>query len=90
MTVEQVKAARALLGWNQDRLATAAGIALPTIKRLEAMTGPLSGYEKTRTAIRAALEAGGVEFLEDGATAGAGGAGVRLKAIAGESAAKAE
>jgi transcriptional regulator with XRE-family HTH domain len=79
MTVEQVKAARALLGWNQERLAEASGVSVPTIARLEAMSGPLSGYAKTRNAIRSALEAAGIEFLETGAPSLGGGAGVRLR-----------
>jgi transcriptional regulator with XRE-family HTH domain len=78
MTVEQVKAARALLGWNQDKLAEASGIALPTIKRLEAQSGPVAGYEKTRQAIRSALEAAGIRFIEDGQPSDGGGAGVRM------------
>ena len=75
VSIEQVKAARALLRWSQSDLAGASGISLPTIKRLEAATGEIGGREDTTTAIRAALEAAGVEFIpENGA-----GAGVRLK-----------
>jgi transcriptional regulator with XRE-family HTH domain len=74
VSIEQVKAARALLRWSQNDLASACGISLPTIKRLEASTGPLGGRADTETAIRAALEAAGVEFIAENG----GGAGVRL------------
>jgi transcriptional regulator with XRE-family HTH domain len=35
LTAGHMKAARALLDWNQDRLATESGLAASTIKRLE-------------------------------------------------------
>lgn len=75
VSIEQVEAARALLRWSQGDLAATSGIALPTIKRLEASTGVVGGREETGAAICAALEAAGAEFiLENG-----GGVGVRLK-----------
>jgi transcriptional regulator with XRE-family HTH domain len=70
-----VKAARALLGWSQAVLAERSGVSEPTIARLESVDGNLGGREDTTEKIRAALEAGGIEFIqEDG-----GGAGVRLR-----------
>lgn len=80
MTSEQIKAARMLLRWEQKDLARESGISLPSIGRLEMKPGEISAYASTRDAIRAALEAAGVEFLEDGQASGIGGAGVRLKA----------
>ena len=62
VSIRQVKAARALLGWSQKDLAGASGISEPTIKRLEAGQGDLGGREATVLAIRAALESAGVEF----------------------------
>ncbi len=62
VSIRQVKAARALLGWSQNDLAGASGISEPTIKRLEAGQGDLGGRQATVDAIRAALESGGVEF----------------------------
>ncbi|WMT88652.1 XRE family transcriptional regulator [Pelagibacterium sp. 26DY04] len=48
------------------------------MKRLEKMNGPLlAATGTTLTAIRTALEAAGVQFLDDGDTAG--GAGVALR-----------
>ena len=75
VSIEQVKAARALLRWSQQDLAAASGISLPTIKRLEAESGPLGGRNTTADAIRKTLEAAGVLFIEENG----GGAGVRLR-----------
>ena len=75
ISIRQVKAARALLAWSQSDLATASGISIPTVARLETGDGTLGGRDTTVDSIRAALEAGGVEFLAENG----GGAGVRLK-----------
>lgn len=77
VTVSQVRAARALLDWSQDRLAAECGVSKPTIARLETVSGQLAGYAATREKIVRALEAAGIVFLEDGATT-TGGPGVRL------------
>jgi len=75
VSIEQVKAARALLRWSQNDLAAASGVSVPTIKRLEAGSGELGGRLSTIDSIRAALEASGVEFIDENG----GGAGVRLR-----------
>lgn len=75
VSIRQVKAARALLGWSQGELATASKISEPTIKRLEASDGDLGGRAETAARIQDALEAAGVEFIPENG----GGAGVRLK-----------
>lgn len=75
---EQIRAARALLRWDQKDLAEASKVSLPSIKRLEAQRGPLAAQERTIEAIRSALGGAGVLFLEDG-EAVEGGAGVRLR-----------
>lgn len=75
VSIEQVKAARALLRWSQSDLAGGSGVSLPTIKRLEASTGELGGRAGTGEAIRAALERAGVEFIPENG----GGPGVRLR-----------
>ena len=75
VSIEQVKAARALLRWSQNDLAEASGVSIPTVKRLEATTGDLGGRAATVEAIRSALETAGVEFIPSNG----GGAGVRLK-----------
>jgi hypothetical protein len=66
ITSEQVRAARALLRWRQQRLAEASKVSLPSIKRLETTPGPLAAQPRTVAAIRAALEGAGVEFIDGG------------------------
>lgn len=80
MTGEQIRAARALLKWSARQLAEASGIGWATVQRLESRDGPLAGYDQTHEAIRKALEARGVQFLEDGQVAA--GPGVALKGAA--------
>ena len=65
MTSEQIRAARALLRWNQKRLARAAGISVETVRRLEKMSGRVSAYFATVDAIKAAFEEEGVEFFDN-------------------------
>jgi transcriptional regulator with XRE-family HTH domain len=62
VSVRQIKAARALLGWSQEDLAATAGISLPTVKRLEAADGLLGGRKNTGIKLRGALERAGIEF----------------------------
>jgi transcriptional regulator with XRE-family HTH domain len=74
VSIRQIKAARALLDWSQERLASAADVSIPTIKRLEASDGPLGGRGQTAEKILNSLFAAGVDFLEENG----GGPGVRL------------
>ena len=74
LTIEQLRAARGLLGWSQSKLAARAGLSLPTVKRVEADLGPRVS-EEARNKLRRALESGGVEFIDENG----GGPGVRLK-----------
>ena len=75
VTTRQIKAARALLGWSQATLAQRSGVSEPTIARLESEDGRLGGREGTGDKIRTAIEAAGVEFIEENG----GGLGVRLR-----------
>jgi transcriptional regulator with XRE-family HTH domain len=75
LTSEQVRAARALLRWEQSDLADASGVSLPSVKRLETQPGPLAAQQRTIVQLRKALEKAGVEFIEENG----GGAGVRLR-----------
>ncbi len=75
VSIRQVKAARSLLAWSQEKLAEAAEVSIPTIKRLEANDGPLGGRHDTGRKIRAALETAGIEFIDENG----GGPGVRLR-----------
>jgi|HubBroStandDraft_6_1064221.scaffolds.fasta_scaffold118673_5 transcriptional regulator with XRE-family HTH domain len=75
VSIRQLKAARALLAWSQSQLAVAADVSIPTIKRLEAQEGLLGGRNETGAKIRMALEAAGIEFIDENG----GGPGVRLR-----------
>ena len=72
VSIRQMKAARALLGWSQEDLSKAAEVSLPTVKRLEAADGLLGGRERTGEKLLTALLSAGIEFLEGDAP------GVRL------------
>lgn len=74
MDAEQMRAARALLRWSQQELSERCGVSVPTIKRLEAMEGELTGHLNTIRAIETALGEAGVTFIPENG----GGAGVRM------------
>jgi transcriptional regulator with XRE-family HTH domain len=71
---EQLRAARALARLEQGELAERAKVSLGTIKRLEAIVGPVSANVMTVDAVVRALESAGVEFTNGGQP------GVRMKA----------
>ena len=73
ITLEQCRAARALLGWSRAELADRSKVAQATLADFE--TGKRNSYARTLADVRAALEAAGVEFISENG----GGAGVRLK-----------
>ncbi|WP_295393372.1 helix-turn-helix transcriptional regulator [uncultured Thiodictyon sp.] len=82
LTATQLRAARALLGLDQRRLAQTAGLSLPTIQRMEASEGNVRGNVDSLVKLVDALERAGVEFIAEGAASGSGGRGVRLRAPA--------
>ncbi len=84
LTAAQLKAARALVGWEQRTLAEASGISVPTIQRMEASNGNVRGVVDTLTKVMTALENAGVEFIQEGSVSHGGGRGVRLRRRAGE------
>ena len=61
-TSEMIRAARALLRWDQRKLANVSSVSVPTIKRLEGKPGPLVAHNSTVAALRSALESAGIEF----------------------------
>jgi transcriptional regulator with XRE-family HTH domain len=79
ITAGQLRAARALLGMNQRALAHAARLSLPTIQRMEASDGVVRGTVDSLMKLIAALEAAGVELINDGKISATGGRGVRLR-----------
>ncbi len=66
LTSEHLRAARALLRWEQTELAKRSGVSKPTIARLEAKPGLLSAHGPTIAALKLALQQAGIEFLNDG------------------------
>ena len=79
LTGAQMKAARALVGMEQKALAKASGVSLPTIQRMESSNGVVRGVIDSLMKILAALEAAGIEFINEGATSVGGGRGIRLR-----------
>jgi predicted transcriptional regulator len=73
-TIDQLRAARGLLGWSQSDLATRAGLSLPTVKRLEGGFGPRVS-DDAQIKLQKAIEAAGIEFIEENG----GGLGVRFR-----------
>lgn len=63
VTIQQVKAARALLDWKQTDLAEASGMSLPAIARLE--NGATSPRADTINAITQAFSNNGIEFNDE-------------------------
>jgi transcriptional regulator with XRE-family HTH domain len=72
----QIRAARNLLGLNQEDLAKRASIAVVTLKRLEAAGTEIRGSAQTMARIQQALEKAGIIFIDQDAQAGPG---VRLR-----------
>ena len=68
----QCRAARAMLGWTQDRLFAEAGIAKATVVDFE--RGARRPMNQNLLAIRRAFEAAGLVFLDENG----GGRGVRF------------
>jgi transcriptional regulator with XRE-family HTH domain len=73
LTPAQCRAARGLIGWNQQELADKAHIGIVTVHQFEA--GLSQPRRVTLEAIRRALEAAGVEFIDENGS----GPGVRLR-----------
>src|SRR6266700_1431421 len=71
----QIRAGRALVRWSAEDLARKAALGLNTIKRAETSDDRTSLTAANDLAVRRALEAAGVEFIDDDG----GGPGVRLR-----------
>ena len=82
LTAAQMRAARALVGMEQKTLAERSGVSLPTIQRMEASNGVVRGVIETLMKVMGALEAAGIEFINEGAVSSGGGRGVRLRRAA--------
>jgi hypothetical protein len=75
LTSGQIRAARAFLRWRAEDLARESAVGVATIRRAELAENETSMTSPNDIAIRRALEAAGVEFIEDNG----GGPGVRLR-----------
>jgi len=75
LTSSQIRASRGLLRWSAEDLAREAALGLATIKRAEAADNETSMTTANDLAVRWALEAAGVEFIDENG----GGPGVRLR-----------
>lgn len=79
ITAAQMRAARALLGIDQQKLAKLADVSLPTIQRMEASHGNVRGIVETLTKVVEALDRAGIELIGDDAASHGKGRGVRFK-----------
>src|ERR1700716_3424394 len=75
LTSSQIRAGRALLKWNAIDLAEAAALGVNTVRRAETAEENPSITAANDLALRRALEAAGVEFIDENG----GGPGVRLR-----------
>lgn len=62
---DQMRAARALIGWSQSQLSEATSLSLPTIKRMETQGVDRSSFANVN-AVKQALESQGITFLSNG------------------------
>ena len=72
-TAEQCRAARGLLDWSQQDLATKAGVGVVTVRQIDA--GSTEPRRATLVVLKQAFEEAGVEFIDENG----GGPGVRLR-----------
>jgi transcriptional regulator with XRE-family HTH domain len=75
LTSAQIRAARALIRWSAEDLADHCAVSVTTIRRAELTRSATSLTRVNDYVIRQALEAAGVEFIDQNG----GGPGVRLK-----------
>lgn len=79
ITSAQLRAARALLGIDQRRLAGLSELSVPTIQRMEASDGVIRGNVDSLMKLIAALDRAGIELIGDNSASQGGGRGIRLK-----------
>jgi hypothetical protein len=75
LTSAQLRAARALIRWSAEDLALHSAVGVTTIRRAELTENKTSLTAANNQALRRALEAAGVDFIEENG----GGPGVRLR-----------
>lgn len=82
ITAAQMRAARALLGIDQQTLADLADVSLPTIQRMEASQGNVRGIVDTLMKVVQAFDLAGIELISENASSQGSGRGVRFKVAA--------
>jgi hypothetical protein len=75
LTSGEIRAARALIRWTAEDLSRQSAVSLRTIRRAELAEDETSMTAANDLAIRHALEAAGIEFIDENG----GGPGVRLR-----------
>jgi transcriptional regulator with XRE-family HTH domain len=75
LTSAQIRAARALIRWSALQLAERTAVGVTTIRRAELTASATKLTRVNDQAIRRALEAAGVDFIDENG----GGPGVRLR-----------
>jgi hypothetical protein len=75
LTSGQIRAARAFLRWRAEDLARQSAVGVATIRRAELADNETSMTAPNDLSVRRALEAAGVEFIDENG----GGPGVRLR-----------
>jgi ribosome-binding protein aMBF1 (putative translation factor) len=81
VTSEQIKMARAALGWSVEKLAKESAVGVRTIHRVEAQDGLPNATAGNLKLLRETLQAAGIEFIGDERN----GPGVRLWAKSNQS-----
>jgi transcriptional regulator with XRE-family HTH domain len=76
LTSAQIRAARALIRWSAEDLARESTLGITTIRRAELTESETSMTTANDLAVRRALEAAGVIFIDEN---GGAGPGVRLR-----------
>lgn len=75
ITGSQMRAARALLRWSAEELASRSKLGVATVRRAEAVDGAPAITAANAAAVETVLTAAGVEFIPENG----GGAGVRMR-----------
>ena len=65
LSSEQIKAARALLGWTGQELASKSGVGITTLRRYELQSGIPTANTKVLLSIKGTLEQAGIQFTGD-------------------------
>ena len=74
LTVEQIRMARAALGWSLEIMAEKCGVSSRTLRRIESEGGLQKATNANLRLIRETLQDAGIEFIGDAGD----GPGVRL------------